>query len=286
MDTVSYTNLIPGKTYVMTGKLAVKKDYKEGEEIEFVTDASGKVIEVSVEFVPEKADGTVDVEFVVDASKYAGKKLVAFEKLTYEGIELTTHTDIEDKEQTIVVSLILHVQIAKADKDNIAYYLKDAEITIFYAEKGEDGELLKDADGNIIYTVVKDVNGNDCIAMTDENGNVDFSFYWDETKVYFAKETKAPAGYQICDTYFELTPDENRESLGTCLIKINILDAIIIIPPKTGDDMPLGIITVIAVLAVIGIIGSAFFLVKRNKKTTTEPDEKPITNSTNDSDDA
>ena len=286
VDTVSYTNLIPGKTYVMTGKLVVKKDYKEGEEIEFVTDASGKVIEVSVEFVPEKADGTVDVEFVVDASKYAGKKLVAFEKLTYEGIELTTHTDIEDKEQTIVVSLILHVQIAKADKDNIAYYLKDAEITIFYAEKGEDGELLKDADGNIIYTVVKDVNGNDCIALTDENGNVDFSFYWDETKVYFAKETKAPAGYQICDTYFELTPDENRESLGTCLIKINILDAIIIIPPKTGDDMPLGIITVIAVLAVIGIIGSAFFLVKRNKKTTTEPDENPITNSTNDSDDA
>lgn len=284
IDTVYYENLVPGKEYTITGKLAVKK--ANGAE-EFATDADGNIITASVTFTAEKATGYVEVVFEhIDASKYAGKKLVAFETLDYEGVTLATHADIEDEEQTVNVSLILHVQIAKADKDNIAYYLKDAEITIFYAEKGEDGELLKDADGNIIYTVVKDVNGNDCIAMTDENGNVDFSFYWDETKVYFAKETKAPAGYQICDTYFELTPDENRESLGTCLIKINILDAIIIIPPKTGDDMPLGIITTIAILAVIGIIGSAFFLVKRNKKTTTEPDENPITNSTNDSDDA
>lgn len=269
VDTVSYTNLIPGKTYVMTGKLAVKKDYKEGEEIEFVTDASGKVIEVSVEFVPEKADGTVDVEFVVDASKYAGKKLVAFEKLTYEGIELTTHTDIEDKEQTIVVSLILHVQIAKADKDNIAYYLKDAEITIFYAEKGEDGEYLKDADGNIIYKVAKDVNGNDCVAVTDENGNVDFSIFYDENVTFFAKETKAPAGYQLCDDYFEITPDENRESLGTCLIKINILDAIIIIPPKTGDNINIGLLATIAVLASIGMLGAVVIL-KKKKGSKTE----------------
>lgn len=269
VDTVSYTNLIPGKTYVMTGKLAVKKDYKEGEEIEFVTDASGKVIEVSVEFVPEKADGTVDVEFVVDASKYAGKKLVAFEKLTYEGIELTTHTDIEDKEQTIVVSLILHVQIAKADKDNIAYYLKDAEITIFYAEKGEDGEYLKDADGNIIYKVAKDVNGNDCVAVTDENGNVDFSIFYDENVTFFAKETKAPAGYQLCDDYFEITPDENRESLGTCLIKINILDAIIIIPPKTGDNINIGLLATVAVLASIGMLGAVVIL-KKKKGSKTE----------------
>lgn len=268
VDTVSYTNLVPGKTYVMTGKLAVKKDYKEGEEIEFVTDASGKVIEVSVEFVPEKADGTVDVEFVVDASKYAGKKLVAFEKLTYEGIELTTHTDIEDKEQTIVVSLILHVQIAKADKDNIAYYLKDAEITIFYAEKGEDGEYLKDADGNIIYKVAKDVNGNDCVAVTDENGNVDFSIFYDENVTFFAKETKAPAGYQLCDDYFEITPDENRESLGTCLIKINILDAIIIIPPKTGDNINIGLLATIAVLASIGMLGAVVILRKKKGSKT------------------
>ena len=270
VDTVSYTNLIPGKTYVMTGKLVVKKDYKEGEALEYVTDANGKVVEVSTEFTPETANGTVDVEFTIDASKYAGKKLVAFETLTYEGIELTVHTDIEDKEQTITVSLLLHVKIAKADKDNIAYYLKDAEITIFYAELDENGEFKKDADGNVIYTVAKDAEGKDCVAVTDENGEVNFLIDYDENKVYYAQETKAPAGYNINPDKFEVTVTEDRETEGVCLITINILDAIIIIPPKTGDNMNIGLYIAISVIAVLGIAGGCFFLLKKKENESTE----------------
>ena len=276
VDTVYYENLLPGHEYTVTGKLVVKR--ADGV-VEYATDANGKVIEASTTFTPTSSTGSVDVVLEhIDASKYAGKKLVAFETLSYEDVTLAIHADIEDEAQTINVSLILHVQIAKADKDNVAYYLKDAEITIYYVELDENGELMKNEDGTIAYKVAKDVNGNDCIGMTDENGNVDFSIYYDENYKYFAKETKAPAGYNICEDYFELVPDENRESLGTCLIKVDILDAIIIIPPKTGDNMNLRLITVIAVLAMVGALGCVMFL-RKNKKVT-ESDIKPLTGNT------
>lgn len=281
VDTVYYENLVPGKTYTVTGKLVVKKD----GEVEYATDVLGNIIEASTEFTPTTPNGTVEVVFEhINAAKYAGKKLVAFETVSYEGVELATHADIEDKEQTITVSLVLHIQIAKADKDNVAYFLKDAEITIFYAELDEAGELIKDEDGNIIYKVAKDVNGADCVGMTDENGNVDFSVVLDRDDIkYFAKETKAPEGYNICDDYFEVVPDESREDLGTCLININILDAIIIIPPKTGDNMNLALISVLAALSVIGIIGCVVFL-KKKATPLANTEIEPMVESTDASD--
>lgn len=281
VDTVYYENLVPGKTYTVTGKLVVKKD----GEVEYATDVLGNIIEASTEFTPTTPNGTVEVVFEhINAAKYAGKKLVAFETVSYEGVELATHADIEDKEQTITVSLVLHIQIAKADKDNVAYFLKDAEITIFYAELDEDGELIKDEDGNVIYKVAKDVNGADCVGMTDENGNVDFSVVLDRDDIkYFAKETKAPEGYNICDDYFEVVPDESREDLGTCLININILDAIIIIPPKTGDNMNLALISVLAALSVIGIIGCVVFL-KKKATPLANTEIEPMVESTDASD--
>ena len=63
---------------------------------------------------------------------------------------------------------------------------------------------------------------------------------------------------------YEVTPTfEGREDVVTDIIKINILDEIIVIPPKTGETMP--IIPIIIVLA-IGATGIVLFT--RKKKDT------------------
>ena len=95
VDTVAYENLIPGKEYVLEGKLV---DEATGEALK---DAAGKEISATATFTPEKADGTVDVTFEFDGSKLAGKTAVAFETLERDGIEIAVHADVDDGAQTV-----------------------------------------------------------------------------------------------------------------------------------------------------------------------------------------
>lgn len=68
-DTVEYTNLIPGKTYKVTGTAVDKKTGK------VIKDADGKAVTSEAEITPETADGKVDVDFIFDGSNLAGKLL-------------------------------------------------------------------------------------------------------------------------------------------------------------------------------------------------------------------
>ena len=268
VDTVKYTNLIVGKKYTITGKLVVKKDYADGEEPEVVKGLDGNDLIVSKTFTAEKADGTETLEFTFDASKYSGYQVVVFEDLYYNDIKIGTHSDLTDENQTIEISLLLHIKIAKMDGKNIKYVLRNAEITIYRATLDANGELVKDADGNVIYEVVKDKTGNDCIGMTDTDGFVDFTITWDRHFKYFAKETKAPRGYNINDNYFEVVPTENREDLGICLIPIQIVD--FAIPPRTGDTTPVGLLAGISLIAVAVVIAGAVFLINKKKAIKTD----------------
>ena len=274
VDTIAYTGLVPNVEYVATGKLVVKKDYAEGEEFEYVTDKDGNVLEVSVPFTPDAnnstidaetgaASGTVTVEFTFDASKYAGKYLVAFETLTYKGIEIAVHADITDEGQTVKVPLLLHVKIAKMDGKNVKYTLKNAEITIYRALLDAEGKPTVDESGNVIYEVVKDVNDKECIGVTDKDGVLEFTVMYDEHYAYYAKETKAPRGYYINDKYFEITPTDSRESEGICLIPVQIVD--FAIPPRTGDSMNLGLYITLTMLSAIGVCGGLYFIHKKKK---------------------
>lgn len=96
-DTVEYKNLVPGKEYKVSGTLMVKETGKA------LLDADGNPITASTTFTPEKPNGSVDVVFEFDADLLAGKKLVAFEKLLRNGIEITFHEDIDDEDQTVEV---------------------------------------------------------------------------------------------------------------------------------------------------------------------------------------
>jgi hypothetical protein len=91
-DTVTYTNLIPGMEYELSGVLM---DKKSGNSTE---------ITATKKFTPDKANGSVDMSFEIDASKFAGKSIVVFETLKLNGNVVAEHKDINDKDQTVTIS--------------------------------------------------------------------------------------------------------------------------------------------------------------------------------------
>lgn len=96
-DTVSYEKVVEGHTYLLTGKVF---DKTTGE---FLKDTAGNDITGTTTFTPTAKTGTVDVEFIFDASELYGHTLVIFEKLSYRGTVLTVHEDDADANQTVKV---------------------------------------------------------------------------------------------------------------------------------------------------------------------------------------
>ncbi len=98
-DTVEYKHLVPNTEYIIKGTLMDKSTGKPFK-------VKGKEITSTVKFVPDKANGTVEVAFSFDGS--AVKKdteLVAFETLSRDGVELTAHADINDDGQTVTIKV-------------------------------------------------------------------------------------------------------------------------------------------------------------------------------------
>ena len=95
-DTVSYTGLVPGKEYKVTGVLM---DKETGEKLL----VDGKKITAETVFVPETKNGSVDVTFIFDATGLHGKEIVVFEDLYRENVLLATHADINDEGQTVKI---------------------------------------------------------------------------------------------------------------------------------------------------------------------------------------
>ena len=95
-DTVSYTGLVPGKEYKVTGVLM---DKETGEKLL----VNGKEITAKTTFIAETKNGSVDVTFIFDATGLHGKEIVVFEDLYRENVLLATHADINDEGQTVKI---------------------------------------------------------------------------------------------------------------------------------------------------------------------------------------
>ncbi|EHV0179143.1 VaFE repeat-containing surface-anchored protein [Enterococcus faecalis] len=94
-DKVKYTNLTPGKTYTIKGKLMDKTTNKP-----FVV--NGKEVEAVKTFVPKNANGEVIVPFMFDSKGITSEvHVVVFEDLYRDNLKLTTHADINDLAQTV-----------------------------------------------------------------------------------------------------------------------------------------------------------------------------------------
>ena len=94
VDVVEYTGLTPGKTYTISGVLM---DKSTGEPLL----VDGAEVTAEVEFTPEAADGTVELTYTLDASELAGTSVVVFETLYLGDVEVASHADIEDENQTV-----------------------------------------------------------------------------------------------------------------------------------------------------------------------------------------
>ena len=96
-DTVEYKHLVPNTEYVIKGTLMDKSTGKP-----FMV--KGKEVTSTVKFTPDKANGTVEVEFTFDASNIKkSTDLVVFESLYRDKVEIAVHADLKDKGQTVTV---------------------------------------------------------------------------------------------------------------------------------------------------------------------------------------
>lgn len=99
IDEVSFEGLAPGKPYSIEGELHIRS--KGGIDSGIAVDKNGLEIRSSQLFVPESSHGTASVAFSFEAPDLAGETVVAYEKLTDNGIVLTEHADISDDDQSI-----------------------------------------------------------------------------------------------------------------------------------------------------------------------------------------
>lgn len=96
-DTVRYTNLIPGREYVVEGSFVRKSD------------PTKVVATAKTTFKAEAANGEVTLEFTVNTDEYAGEDLVAFETLyikklnSEDVVEVASHKDPNSKSQTVSI---------------------------------------------------------------------------------------------------------------------------------------------------------------------------------------
>ena len=180
VDTVSYTNLLPGREYTVSGTLMDKETGK-------AVLADGKEITASTTFTPEKSEGSVDVIFTFDASVVAPKTVVAFETLTYKKIQIAVHADITDKDQTVYIPKVYTTAIADDTKDHVTEAKKEVTIvdTVSYEGLEVDreytvkGVLMNKATGKVITVNGKEVTAESTFTTKAQKGTVDVTFAFD-----------------------------------------------------------------------------------------------------------
>ena len=107
-DALTYKNLIPGETYSVIGTVMLQPYTDEdGNIVEAaplegaqMVDKDGNAIEAHT-FVASEKDGVETLYFQIDASKLAGRTLVVFETVRYNGVDVIIHADINDEPQKV-----------------------------------------------------------------------------------------------------------------------------------------------------------------------------------------
>ena len=231
VDKVAYTNLTVGKEYTVTGRLM---DKETGKELEPAVTGSTK-------FTPTEPSGTVDVTFTLDASKLAGKKVVAFEKVSEGEKEVAVHEDINDEGQTIVV---------KTPNPSIGTTLKDEQgakevepkqVTLIDTVKytnltvGKEyevtGRLMDKETGKELEPAV---TGSTKFTPTEPSGTVDVKFTFDASKL---AGKRVVAFEKVSDGEKEVAVHEdiNDEDQTVTIKKLNPEIGTTLINKATGD---------------------------------------------------
>lgn len=92
MDTIYYTNLVPGSLYNIVTEIVTR-------------DGKASLGTTTTEFTPITANGTTITFMELDVTKYLNKELVVYETIVdaYSGDTIVVHKDITDLDQTVEI---------------------------------------------------------------------------------------------------------------------------------------------------------------------------------------
>lgn len=275
VDTIAYTGLIPGNEYTVSGTLM---DKATGEP---ALDDAGNQITASMTFTAEESCGTVDVTFTFAGASLAGKSLVAFETMEFEGAEYMVHADIDDVEQTVAIV-------------DIATQACDAETGTNVGTVGEHVKLIDTVaytgltPGNTykLFTMLMDKATGNPLTGDDSLPIVGTTEFMPETPdgtidVEVEVDTRELAGHDI--VFFEKLSD-SQENIVATHEDINDDGQTVSFPepepvpepenpgkgyPKTGAFAEVDPVTAsVAVVLLCSSAGAAYAYIRRSRKQT------------------
>ena len=201
VDTVKYSGLIPGKEYILKGAMQVKKSDEDGNLTAEPLEVDGEPVTAETTFTPETASGEVEVTFTFDSRTIADKTdIVVFESLERTGVEIASHTDIEDGKQTTTVTRPQIGTTALDGHDGDKNVVTDGKTTVIdtveyknvipgktYTLKGSLHVKVTDEEGNVTEKALE-VDGKPVTAETTftpekSDGKVEVTFTFDSTGI-------------------------------------------------------------------------------------------------------
>ena len=184
VDTVSYSNLIAGKTYTVKGVLM---DKDTGEAIK----VDGKEVTSEKTFTATEKSGTVTMKFIFDSKALKGKTTVVFEDLYMGDVNVTTHSDITDEGQSIHYPEIKTMATDQMTKDNLGTIGNKTTIVdaVSYSNliAGKTytvkGVLMNKETGKPLKVDGKEVTAEKTFTAEKANGTVELKYAFDSRKL-------------------------------------------------------------------------------------------------------
>lgn len=275
IDTVDYSNVIAGRVYDIHGVLMDQKtgrpvtvDGAEGSEkaaaaIRFKATANGPVYEDDPDFAEadlsaesgenevELVSGSVDLTFRLDARKYAGRSLVAFEELYTDKKRIGQHKDIKDKGQTVRVPAIETKASAGRNiiRDRVEYEnLIPGKTYIMY------GVLMDKATKKPVMLDGKKITSELVFTPSKPQGKVKLTFRADTVKL----KCRTLVAFETC--YIKNNSDEGGEAVEIAAHRR--FDArsqtIFFTSPQTGENLPRSLPAALAAMLL-----SAAYLIRK-----------------------
>ena len=290
VDRVTYSNLVPGKKYTVSGVLM---DKSSGNEL---AGKNGKSITAKAEFVPEKANGSVELSFKVDSTILAGKTAVVFEDLYFNGIKVCSHADIEDEDQTVYFPEIATHASFETDKTKGAADKKAADTKSDVKKmtaKGEvkvvdkvtyknlvpgkeytiSGKLMDQKTGKAALVDKKELTAQAKFTPDQASGSIEltFTFKADELggknlvafEELYLGNTLVASHTDIKDEAQTVTLEKTTDSKKTGSGGGETSGGRSSSSPKTGDDTNLFLILLPMLLAAAGISALAIYKIRK-----------------------
>ena len=250
IDTVFYTNLHVGdnKEYTVKGVLM---DRDTGKELL----VDGKPVTAEKTFIPEKPDGTIELEFTFDGSALNGEVIVVFEDLYRNKKLVYSHGSLTDTEQTVYYpSVHTHVEDQTKRVQPVENVTVVDDVMYSKLKIGERyqlvGVLVDKKTGKNIVVDNTPIKATKVFTAETEDGMITMEFHFDATGL---------EGDVTVFEYLSLVKDVDNKDLNYYLVAehtdLNDTEQTFVISPvpKTGDTTPIKMVFGLLLLSGLGL---------------------------------